>query len=732
MGAGGTLGLPSGLPSEDLVAPSYFEVGEATGVPSSSETPSILNDSLVRNINKQLAHHEPAIMAQRDHMRDDFRFFNTHQLSDDDVRILDMQKRPKVAFNEIQKFIKFVSGIERRTPQALLYLPRIQEDIAAQYRGEQKTRCYEWFCEQSYAGWERSLAFTDKLIGGLGFVEIGVTRITDPQGAPKYARIDPFQMLWPQSDKENLGIGTVAPVPWIARESFMDVDEAIRKWPAKAIFIRAVGGAANDDQFPDFGRGAHRPIQYVVPYIMAEPLNRNGGSQTTHPGQVPILEWQYFEDEPGYFFFDPIQRDAAWLNTSDFRKYRARLKLLYQKEITDYDELEHRVFKRCYLLQRRILLEEPKKLPTNGPRPGYTYAAMTGTWDREDKTWYGIVRVLMDPQRWSNTFARQILEIMGVQTKGGYLMETGAITTGQKRDIEENGSRPGSTNMVQSGAISGGKILPKPIPQLPQGSIAVFEMLFGLMEQLTGLSTSMLGTDQGNVPGVSLRRRLTSGLVLLAAEFDSLSRFRMREGDIVSDMMRLIADNRVVRVGGIDGQSVRFSKDLFGDADDIILDENDQDPNLRQLYTDSILQIAPILIRTGNFFPELLDYINLPVQVRQRLKQGMQQSEQQKQQMAMAGINPGGRGKARGLEEIKAGIQLTRSRALEHVAKAQSLSKEVKRSDMRAILDALKDAYEMQRAGRQHVLDENQRGVENMTKLMDIGARAKTKNGSSD
>ncbi len=701
-----TLGLPANLPSDDLLAlnPEY-ESGE-TGITGTAVTVANSN-SRVRWANKQMTLAEPHVMAQREQMDEAFRFRDGHQLSDEDLRILKSQRRPDTAINEVQKFVKFASGIERRTPCALLYAARTIDDQDAATKGELCTKFAEWFVDKSAGTYERSAAFEDVIVAGLGFTDIGVTRASNPQGDPRYRKVPADQMWWPETDAMNFGLDLPGGGPrWLARESFMDVDEAIRKWPDEAMFIRAAsGGAANEDQFPDFGRGAGRPINYVVPWIMTEPLNKNGGAGSAKPGKVPITEFQFYDTEDGYYFFDPLENNDAWENVSDFRKLQRYYRSI-GKPITDYDQQDKRVFKRMFLLQRRIQLGDEAKLVSQSA--GFTWNVLTGTWDKKDKVFYGLLRALMSPQRYANAMFRQVLELMGASTKGGYLAETGAITLAQKRDIEETGARPGSVNIVQAGAIQGQRILPKPIPQLPQGTLQVLSFCIDLVENITGLSMSLLGTDQSNTPGVSLRRRLTQGMVLLAAPFDALSRFRKREGALIFDFMKLIADNRVIRIGGaFDGQAIRMTKDPFAIDYDIVLDENDQDPNLRQFYTDSILQIAPMLVRTGNFFPELLDYVNLPVQIRQKLKEGMASNAQQAQENAMQGLSVGGRGKPRGKQDVESDNLLKTARSVEHFAKAKSAMDKTSmgkddqaQKRMQAVFDGLLAAHKEDRENR--------------------------------
>jgi len=689
----GTLGLPAGLPSDSFNAltPS-FDVGEVGVTDGASLVSS--TSHIVRWANREMTRAESEHVSRwREQAAECYRFRDNHQLSKEDEAILRAARRPDTAINEVQKFIKFASGIERRTPTALIFMSRNAEDQQSAGKGELITKLAEWFCDQSMATYWRSMAFEDKLVTGMGWVDIGVSRATDAAGLPRYKRIEGKQMLWPETDSINLD-----GVKWLARESFMDVEEAIHKWSDQAIFLRtAAGGAVNEDQFPDFGYGAKRPIPYVVPWIMTAPLNRSsGGASTSKPGKVPICEFQFYQDDLGYYFFDPIERDDTWLSLSEYRKYQARLLKLGAGRIKDFDKQNKRIYKRMFLLQRRIMLDAPTALPTNDNYPGFTFNCMTGTWDQEDHVFYGIMRVMMSPQKYANAFFRQVLEVMGSATKGGYLAETGAITPAHKKDIEETGARAGSVNMVQPGAISGGKITPKPIPQIPAGSMEVLGFCLDTIEKVAGLSTSMLGTDQGNVPGVSLRRRLTSGMVILAAEFDSLSWFRKREGEIIYSFTKLMADERWVRVGGPDDSMfVQLAKEPFALRYDVVLDENDQDPNLRQWYADSLIQLAPILIRTGNFLPDMLDYVPLPVKFRQKLKQQMAQQEQQKMQMAMQGANVGGRGKPRSPAEAQAQLQLTQAKVGEHMARAQKTMVEAKLMPQASNRDNAKAMTEM-------------------------------------
>lgn len=704
--AGGTLGLPAGIPSDNMLDLQPGLEAGAPGIQGQAVTIGTYDD-YTRRVNKLITQAESHFMSQREKMAEAWRFESGHQLSDDDLRILRQQRRPDTAINEMQKFLVFASGVERRTRPALIFAAVTAEDQQAALKGELVTKAYEWFLRQSSGNDERSRAFYAKIVAGLGIVDVGLSRKKDPNGKPRYTYCPAKQFLFPKCAKTNWGLDTDAPIQWIGRETKMDVEEAIDKWPDYAIYFRASSGYLANDQFPNFGKGAKRPIDYVVPWIMTEPLNKGGGGGSDdEPGKVKILEWQDYEDQDGYYFYDPIQRDDAWLNSSDFRKLRNRYQVLFKSDIEDFEKFRKRIFRRSYFLNRRIRLEGPKPLTDITGDEGYTWNVMTGVWDDHDEVWVGKSQLFLAPQRYANSCFRQVLEVLGSSHKNGAFVETTAMTVAQKRDYEERGSAPGSINMVQPNAISGNKILLKNVPQLPQGTMEVLSFCIDMMEKVSGLSTSLLGQAPGATPGISLRRQMTSGMVLLAAEFDGLTRFTMRDGRLIFNTTKLIADDRWIRIGGAyDGQAIQLTKDPFALDYDLEMDETDQDPNLRQYYTDMIMQIAPILVRTGNFMPELLDYVNLPVQFREKLKQTIQQNEQQKMQMTMQGISVGGRGKPRGLQEIKADTDLKNARATEHMAKAKAIMQKPQNERLKTVFDAVGRFGDMAQKEREMNID---------------------------
>ena len=729
----GTLGLPAGLPSTDYLA---INPGEESGEPGLTGSVPVADNSpdyspLIRWITKQLQLNEPTVQRWRAKAKECYRFRDGKQLSEADEQVLQSSKRPVVAFNAVQKYIKFVGGVQRMTPQALIYLPRSQDDEKAAMRGELLTKMYEYIMGSVNQGHsERSRAFDDMNVAGMGWTNTWASRNRNPRGEIMYGWTDNMQMLWPETSKQNL-----EGAKWVARESSMPVEEAVNKWPKRAMYIRAAAGTSNDeDQIPDFGYADSRSmIKYVVPWIMTEPLNKTpGAGRLAKPGEVNILEWQYWVEEDGYYFYDPNERDDHWENASTFQKLQRGYKAIGASPITDYDRQMKRVYKNTFLLNRRIMLQEPQNLVIDG---NFTYNCMTAHWDSQDKIWYGIMRVLMDPQRMMNVFIRQVVEIMGAQAKGGYDVEAGAVSPSQRTDIEKNSSKPGSVNIWAPGAIAERRMQPKPTPQIPEGSMAVLQFMKSSFDDVSGIATQMFGMGVGNgTPGITLRRQMLGGLLILAGEFDSLTRFRKREGDIIYGFMKLIADGRVVRVGGPeDSQAFQADPELFNDPNfqyDIILDENEHDPTMRQQYSDTVTQILPTLVRMGWFIPELLDYYQgIPWPVKKKLKQAIEQQGQMRTQMQQQGVSIGGRGKPRSAEDAQverfektSKSQLNLAKAMEMRAKTKEMDHEREGRNLRDVFDMIAQGQKMrmERDKMQH--DAQQAQTQNLLEMARIQA----------
>lgn len=695
------------MPQDDLslnVVPSPAD-GEAHATDGSDSL--MIADTIVSKALKLIEGSRTVVEAWRKQAQEADRFQASKQYSNEDRQILDHAKRPSAVFNAAQKFIRVVSGLERRSREALEFIPAEMSELPQAQLGELVTKAYQWVLKQCQGDDERSDVFEKKLIRGMGWGEVRLDTSIDPNGMIMSEAVDGYEMLWDQNARHS----NVTDRMWDARVKLVPYEVCVARWPdKKSIFDTLVGIG---------GPGSPKPQQYDLfnwLVSMAQITGRSdkgdvlGGQGSKH--MVPLVDFEWYDEVAGYYFFDPIDQKDDWLSNKDFTKYEARLAKAKLPSIEDYTKQLKRHYQR-FIFAGHFRITDPIDLPGNR----FIRNCMTGMWDDDDRLFYGFMRIMMDPQRFMNAFWNQALEIMRVQSKAGLFAETGALVNA--RDAEEKYAKTGSIVLLKDGGIA--KIKEKSLPQMPAASAQMMQIASNMLQEVTGVSPDVLGLSGGEESGVTMGQRQMANIALLASEFAALRRYRIDEAYTIFDFFKFISDGRMVRIGGqFDGQQsiIQLMRDPFNIKYDIILEESDHDPNVKQRYRDSIMQLAPTLIRTNNFMPELLDYMDLPRRLIEAIKQGMKKQAQVQMQMAQMGIKPGGRGQ-KDPRETQAKITKLGADTVLQIAKAEKVKADAKHSKvgivLNAIMDQQKHNLERDRANFDAIQGQNQLAPNTLT-----------------
>jgi hypothetical protein len=685
-----------------------------TKVAEIDERPS---NQIIDWIKRERHNAKPHVEAYRKQEKECRKFVDGKQMSDADRAALKAELRPDNAFNAVQKFIRFVSGVERMSPDALIFSPINENDDIQQQFGELVTRAYDWALAKTKGIYKRSMAFEDLLIGGMGWLDYRLEYSIDPSGLIEAERCPPQEMLWPETSAQNLGDAR-----WLGRECYIDRDEACARWPDQEKLIKASLLINEKTGRPE----ADGLVRYTVPYIETLPIEEEQVSMFKKD-KVKILEWEYYENEAGYYFFDPLEKNDAWFNKRDFAAYRKRLLTFKKMVVKDYVPRAKKKFHKIFLLNDRYQLGEILDMPCQQ----FTKACMTCHYDPDEKYFYGFAKLFIDPQRYANKFFNQVIEIIATSGKGGLLAEEGAIDPNKVEDIERKYAKPGSVTMFEPGAISQGKIKDKTVGQLPATAMQMVQYCISMMEDVSGIKPeASFGQGTQPVPGVTQKQRQRSGLLLLAGEFDSLDLFRITEGEVIFALLGELADDRLIRVGGpIDGQVVKLFRQPFSEKYDLSLDDTERDPNIRQLYQENIIQVLPTLLRMNVFPPELLDYFILPYKVKKSLKEAIVRIAQQQRQDAQQGISRGGRGAQVSPEQKAADLQKTQADTQLQAARAQKTLAQEERDKLKLVLEALmnqgKLKLEQARIAAEHELGRKNLAHDMISSMLDYSATTK-------
>src|SRR6266850_807139 len=159
-------------------------------------------DSVVSAALKNIMRAKTGIEKQRDHAKDARKFMAGHHYSEEDLAFLQSTLKPSAAFNVAQKFIRAISGLERRSREHLDFIPTEVTNPQMGLVGDFVSQAYVWVMNKCHGDDERSRAFEDKLIDGMGWTETRLDTTNDASGLITLQRIDMMEMLWDANSRQ--------------------------------------------------------------------------------------------------------------------------------------------------------------------------------------------------------------------------------------------------------------------------------------------------------------------------------------------------------------------------------------------------------------------------------------------------------------------------------------------------------------------------------------------------
>lgn len=550
----------------------------------------------------------------REAAREDFAFTSGDQLSETDKQKLRDMNRPVIIMNRVEPIIDSVSGSEVANRQEVQFIPRKQGDVTV---NEVLTSAAKWFRDQCDAEDEESDAFREMVVCGLGWIETRLDYEDDPDGAPKIERRDPLEMVWDSTAKKR-NLVDMRRLFHIVRD--IPIEEARALCP-------------NDD-FEDADYNASwvdhddstKPHENNNKFYNKDDLE----SQVEADKTVTMVRAQWWERVPVWRVADPTNPDnILTLEKHEFDDLAGKAKLA--GAVLRFAKQTRKIFKQAYL---GAILLEIGEAPC---KDHFSFKCMTGKRDRNKNTFYGLVRAMKDPARWSNKWMSQTMHIMNTSAKGGIMAERGGFF---ENDLEgeESYAKQDQVTYLKAGALSGPnpKFAPKPQGSFPSSTFQLMEFAITSLRDVTGVNVEILGAQQGVSQAASLDlQRKQSAMIILQPLFDSLRRYRKEQGRLLLYLIEnYLSDGRLIKIVGSDqAQYVPLVRDPNVTTYDVIVDESPSSPNQKEATWAMLQQILPVI---GRMLPPatwlaLLKYSPLPTSAQQDISQSIQQSQQNQQ-----------------------------------------------------------------------------------------------------
>lgn len=550
-----------------------------------------------------------------------FAYLAGDQYDPEDLEALQEDRRPAIEFNQFAVYIETVCGLEQLQREEVNYSPRLPGYPTAG-ASDILNAAARYVTSDSDAGFQQSQAFQDMVTCGMGWTETRMDYTTNPDGDVVAAdRLDPInEMYWdPRAKKRNL-----ADARWVLRVRPMTRGEVEDRWPQKVDKI----SWGNRFQVPsDFGIDIDRRPQ-------DEYKTYPGGREERVPeehAEVHVGHVQWYEEEPYYRVLSPDgqQVEASKAEWRAFSKENPDLAAM-----ADAVLMKKRVYKQAYIVGDTVLEEGP------GPcGEDFTFQAMTGKFDRNNNTWYGLGRPMVSPQKWVNKMYSAFIETIATNAKGGGIMtEVGAHPN--PRELADNWANPAYIPAFNPGALQSGKVLPKPMTPIPQGIDRLMEIAMGMFQHVSGVNPELLGLVAREQAGVLEYQRKQASMTTLSWAFIAMKQYRKRHGRVLAYFIsKYISDGRLIRVSGReDAVYLPLTKDPGMMEYDIDVDTAPSSPNERDRVFSIIRELLPQMASFGIAPPpDVLDYLPLPTALVEKWKERISQPnpEQQAAQQLM-------------------------------------------------------------------------------------------------
>lgn len=613
----------------------------------------------------------------REEARKAYAFTAGDQWSGDDKAALLEQMRAPIVFNRTGPMVDAVTGAEALNRQEVRYIPREMGDVQV---AEVISAAADWARDNSDAEDEESDAFHDLVVCGLGWTETRMDYEQDAEGRVQIDRIDPLEM-WsdPNAKKRNL-----ADRRFQFRAHYKSKDDLPAEWRQK---IAGNGESSITDEISSSisSRGDD--------YDDADDDDNAIAETAADKKRVWIRHFQWYEVEPRFKIADPMTGQVAQVSEEQLGKI-TKMYAQFGGGAPQTAKINQRVYYEAWIAGDVILDHRPIKCNA------FTYTCMTGKRDRNNGTWFGIVRALMDPQMWANKWLSQILHILNTQAKGGAFYEEGAFIN--ERKALDDWARPDGMIAVRRGALAQGAIQQRESASYPQGLDRLLEFSVNSMPQVTGINLELLGLVQKEQAGVLEAQRKQAGYAILAVFFDGLRRYRKMQGRVLLYYIQhYMSDGRLIRIMGENGneQYVPLTKDQGALTYDIIVDEAPMSANQKEAVWGMMVQMLPILAKQpvpGEVWAELLRYSPLPTSVSSKITQALvpqEPSPEQQMQQQSAQLQ---------IEQQAADVEKTKAETAKIAGDAQAAGAEPQRKMAEMHINAAAKQQEMGFKAQEH------------------------------
>ena len=688
----------------------------------------MLSDSeLAKMVKKQRNHakrglgsqYDNTMMCQSYYNDSESSFSDTIQFGDESGR----RRKAMVRFQKIQQSVDAVVGFMAQNRRQAKYIARVNSDQARQIYSRNMNALYTFHRENTNADQLESKQDLDMVVSGYGAIETDLSYIvgnatTDPNGQIIKVRLDPMRVYW----DSNAHAANVMDARYAGYFNDYELKDALALFQgSKEEDFEPVSDSDVDDK----AGYVYNPWGGLYDKIK---LNNTVEWSAKDEDMVRVYNHQWFEYETFYKCKNPL-----YVTTDVYTAMHAKMRLDVIKDglksyapdgidagdMFDFDPTAEELifdgatksklvaefgdlidpvpFKRkCFytcVISGDHVFSKFKSIC----QQGFSIKFKTGNYNERGKYWIGMVNAMIEPQKYYNKALTELMFTIAANSKGGVMVEEDAV-----EDIAEFESKWAKTDAVikvQSGAISGQKIMQKAQGAVPTGLENIIQLSDAAISA-NGVDPAFLGATNDNETGILYKRRIRQIISKMWWVADAITLYQKEDARMCADLIRVWVQNNAgqwLRITGVDGadQFQQISEDMMAPEYDVSIQEGAQTPEDKAETAAFIKSIgdtaaaAGAAVQAGQLYVEALklmpldgDVVNrlsailapqqqtVPIAQFQQLQQQLQQMQNQITQVNLAKTQSETAVNQARLAEIQAGARQRTAGAMKDIEDA--------------------------------------------------------------
>lgn len=423
----------------------------------------------------------------RDEAKEDYGFVAGDQWRNEDRDKMAKEGRPAITINKIKPQINILSGYQRSNRLDFDFLPRTSDDAKL---CEVRKGMTKYVMDETDYEYAESQVFLDGAICGIGWFEVKYQFDYESfDGEVKIKRISPFSVYPDPEAREQ----DYSDAKFILRARWMDKEELISLYPEYKMEIEAQYDVYDKDE----------PLDG---YVGVEPLWYQRESH-----KLRLVECWYKETKrqtvyvlPDGTVLDGLRREE--LETLQLMGQAPRKMRVPRSKV------------RVCIFFSEVVLEEIDSPYEHGEFPFVPFVVYNFG---EGDLAAGVVRDIKDPQREVNKRRSQMLHVLNTSSNSGWIMEEGAMTPQDERNLHQSGARPGVVIKTLSGRMGSLQRMQPPAP--PSGLFEAGQQSEQDIPNISGINESLMGVQMpAQASGRAIELKQRQGITHIVPLFDNL------------------------------------------------------------------------------------------------------------------------------------------------------------------------------------------------------------------